>query len=614
MGGSVASAGDVNGDGYADVIVGSSAYDSGLNDEGAAFVFLGSASGIANGNPSTAHARFEGEQASSQFGASVASAGDVNGDGFADVIVGAGSYDNGQNDEGLAWIFLGSASGLTSGNVSIAHAQLEGNQAGMRFGWSVASAGDVNGDGFADVIVGAPFWENTVGGQVDEGAAFVFLGSASGVAYGTPTNAHAQLEANRSSSSFGWSVASAGDVDGDGYADVVVGAPAYDNPTGNEGVAYVFLGSASGVAHGNPTTALAQIESDQIDALLGESVASAGDVNGDGFADVIAGARRYSGGQTGEGGAFVLEGNRNRDGRRVQVRQRRGDGSGVAVQPWGRVSDTSFSAELRASHPQGGGRVRAQLQACPQGVPFGDPGCSSALTPSWIPVSGATPDVAISHTFSGLLANQLYRWRARVLHAPATGPTPANPAHGPWRRVGAQSVEADLRTGASAPDGDADGVPDATDNCPSVANATQLDGDADLVGDACDNCTTAANARVAAGFLATNPWATLTGGQRDDDHDGFGNRCDAKFPGVAGTIVNSSDLAQFRASNGKNRTTDSCGTIGTRPCAIYDLDETGLVLGSGDLARFRLLNGKVVGPRCASCPLPCQAGATGFCP
>jgi hypothetical protein len=278
------------------------------------------------------------------------------------------------------------------------------------------------------------------------------------------------------------------------------------------------------------------------------------------------------------------------------------------------VSDTSFSAELRASHPQGGGRVRAQLQACPQGVPFGDPGCSSALTPSWIPVSGATPDVAISHTFSGLLANQLYRWRARVLHAPATGPTPANPAHGPWRRVGAQSVEADLRTGASAPDGDADGVPDATDNCPSVANATQLDGDADLVGDACDNCTTAANARVAAGFLATNPWATLTGGQRDDDHDGFGNRCDAKFPGVAGTIVNSSDLAQFRASNGKNRTTDSCGTIGTRPCAIYDLDETGLVLGSGDLARFRLLNGKVVGPRCASCPLPCEAGATGFCP
>jgi hypothetical protein len=246
------------------------------------------------------------------------------------------------------------------------------------------------------------------------------------------------------------------------------------------------------------------------------------------------------------------------------------------------------------------------------GAPFGDASCRNSVSPTWLPVSATAPDVAISQTLTGLLGNRLYRWRARVLHAPATGPLPANPPHGPWRRPGAQSVEADFRTSAGA-DADGDGVPDAADNCPSIANAPQLDGDADLVGDACDNCTTAANARVAAGFLATNPWATLTGGQRDDDHDGFGNRCDAKFPGVTGTIVNSSDLAQFRASNGKNRTLDTCGTIGTRPCAIYDLDETGLVLGSGDLARFRLLNGKVVGPKCASCPLPCENGSSGSC-
>jgi hypothetical protein len=164
-----------------------------------------------------------------------------------------------------------------------------------------------------------------------------------------------------------------------------------------------------------------------------------------------------------------------------------------------------------------------------------------------------------------------------------------------------------------ANDADADGVCGNVDNCPALANADQADGDGDLVGDVCDNCTAVSNPRVAADFVATNPWATLTGGQRDDDRDGYGNRCDGKFPGVAGTLVGAGDLAQFRASNGKNRTGDTCGTAGTRPCAIFDLDETGTVIGAGDLARFRQLNGKAAGPKCATCPLVCEAGASGSC-
>jgi hypothetical protein len=170
---------------------------------------------------------------------------------------------------------------------------------------------------------------------------------------------------------------------------------------------------------------------------------------------------------------------------------------------------------------------------------------------------------------------------------------------------------------AGQPDGEGDGVGDACDVCPTLVDFSQADGDADLVGDVCDNCVTIANPRVAAGFLTTNPWATLTGGQRDDDHDGFGNRCDAKF--TAGPLVGSTDLTQFRASNGKNRTGDTCGTLGTRPCAIFDLDENSLLLGSPDLTQFRLLNGKAPGPRCAACTgtgsvsLPCTAGASGTC-
>jgi hypothetical protein len=198
--------------------------------------------------------------------------------------------------------------------------------------------------------------------------------------------------------------------------------------------------------------------------------------------------------------------------------------------------------------------------------------------------------------------------------------SPPKPAHGPWRRLHGGANAWDHRN----EDVDGDGVADRADNCPSVANGSQADGDADLVGDLCDSCTTAANPRVAAtflsanprvppGFLAANPWATLTGGQRDDDHDGYGNACDAKFPGVAGTFVGAGDLTQFRTANTKNRTIDTCGTSGTRPCAIFDLDEANLIIGATDLNRFRLLNGKLPGPKCAACPLQCDAGTSGTC-
>src|SRR6185436_18950919 len=102
-------AGDVNGDGYADVIVGASLYDNGQTDEGKAFVYLGSAAGLA----STPAWSAESDQAFAHFGVSVGTAGDVNGDGYADVIVGADMYDNGQTNEGRAYVYLGSASGLS---------------------------------------------------------------------------------------------------------------------------------------------------------------------------------------------------------------------------------------------------------------------------------------------------------------------------------------------------------------------------------------------------------------------------------------------------------------------------------------------------------------------
>jgi hypothetical protein len=289
MGYSVSSAGDVNGDGYSDVIVGAFFYDNGHTDEGAAFVYHGSSSGLST----TASFQVESNQTSAQMGWSVSSAGDVNGDGYSDVIVGADRYNNGHTDEGAAFVYHGSASGLST----TASSQLECNQAGARIGFSVSSAGDVNGDGYSDVIVGARYYDN---GHTDEGAAFVYHGSASGLS----TTASRTLESNQASAQMGFSVSSAGDVNGDGYSDVIVGAYLYDNGQTDEGAAFVYHGSASGLS----TTASFQVESNQASAYMGVSVSSAGDVNGDGYSDVIVGAHQYDNGQTNEGAAFVYHG------------------------------------------------------------------------------------------------------------------------------------------------------------------------------------------------------------------------------------------------------------------------------------------------------------------
>jgi len=289
FGSSLSPAGDVNGDGFSDIIVGARVFSNGQANEGGAFLYQGSAGGIIT----TASNILDINQALAFFGASVASAGDVNGDGYGDVIVGSGYFDNGQTDEGAAFVFHGSANGVTN----TIRAQLEINQADARMGYSVSSAGDVNGDGYSDVIVGAYNYSN---GQAGEGGAFVYHGSASGII----NTIQAQLEINQAGASMGYSVSSAGDVNGDGYSDVVVGANWFSNGQSGEGGAFVYHGSAAGIG----TTIKTQLESNQVNAHQGNSVAGAGDVNGDGFSDVIIGAGGFDNGQTDEGAAFVYHG------------------------------------------------------------------------------------------------------------------------------------------------------------------------------------------------------------------------------------------------------------------------------------------------------------------
>jgi len=279
----------VNGDGYADVIIGAPNYDGGQTGEGAAFVYHGSATGLTG--PADWNAT--GNQANAHFGAAVSIAGDVNGDGYADAIVGAPDYADDQAGEGAAFVYHGSATGLTSS----ADWSATGEQAGAHFGAAVSTAGDVNGDGHSDLAIGATGYDHD---ETDEGAAFVYHGGPAGLATGQAWSAMSK----QAGALLGWSVSTAGDVDGDGYADVIVGAPRYDHGQTEEGVVFLYAGGPDGPATSPTWTG----ESDQEWAWFGQAVATAGDVNNDGYSDVIAGAPRYEGEQRYEGAAFIYHG------------------------------------------------------------------------------------------------------------------------------------------------------------------------------------------------------------------------------------------------------------------------------------------------------------------
>ena len=148
FGSAVAAAGDVNADGYEDFLIGSPTWDGGQADEGRVLLFLGGPLGPGSAPSWTA----EGEQPNARAGSAIAGAGDVNGDGFDDILVASPLFDSGETDEGSVRRFFGSAAGPAPAPGWTG----EGNQPGAHFGASVAGVEDVNGDGFADFVIGGP--------------------------------------------------------------------------------------------------------------------------------------------------------------------------------------------------------------------------------------------------------------------------------------------------------------------------------------------------------------------------------------------------------------------------------------------------------------------------
>ncbi len=312
FGHSVASAGDVNGDGFFDVIVGAPAVSPG----GKAFLYFGGAGTTFNATADWSVTGASGDQ----LGYSVSSAGDVNGDGAADVVVGAFTYGG---ISGRAYLYLGALNGVMD---TIPDATPTGGS-GERLGIAVASAGDVDNDGKSDVLVSTIagsgelrrlylYWGSSDGlsptrdtlygkafndffggsaalaGDVDaDGSTDVVVGATGGAAAylylgqrELSTSKARTIPMPRAMSAFGSSVFSAGDVNGDGFDDFVIGASVHSANGTNAGAAHVYLGSAS--PQTVPVATVLGAAGDE----LGTSVASAGDVNGDGFDDLIVGS------------------------------------------------------------------------------------------------------------------------------------------------------------------------------------------------------------------------------------------------------------------------------------------------------------------------------------
>ena len=249
-GGAVAGTDDINGDGVPDIIVGAAAASPpGLAGVGSVLVYSGATG--------SSLLRLNGVDAGEAFGELVASAGDVNADGVPDILVGLPkSSRTGLFTAGSVLVFSGA-----DGNQLL---RFDGSIEFANFGSAIASAGDVNGDGRADIVVGDPFFE------LFNGRVLVYSGLDGAELW--------RVENTANATTFGSTVASAGDVNRDGVPDILVGDPGGNGLTGS-----VFLLS------GLDGTLLLRI--DGLGGGFGSALASVGDINGDQIPDIIVGAK-----------------------------------------------------------------------------------------------------------------------------------------------------------------------------------------------------------------------------------------------------------------------------------------------------------------------------------
>ncbi|MFH1469395.1 MAG: MopE-related protein [Pseudomonadota bacterium] len=300
-------AGDVDGDGFADAVIGG----------GAVYLIPGGPL-PAGGSLAAAisYTQPTGTGRNDELGRAVAGLGDFDGDGFDDIAGGAPDWWNGEDSVGCAYLFLGSADpeGGTADDIAVRY-EGSGSES-QQVGDALAGVGDVNGDGLADMLVGAPHWGPSP--TPDRGAAYLVLGTRS--PGGGALDTVALRFEGESDQQAGISLAGAGDVNGDGLADFLVGAPYERNATG---AAHLILGSTA-PSGGVLSSADARFWSDTAGDMAGYGLSGAGDANGDGYADILMGLH----GTERPGAAVLFLGASTMVGRNIEAADARFDGSG----------------------------------------------------------------------------------------------------------------------------------------------------------------------------------------------------------------------------------------------------------------------------------------------